>query len=110
MKLIASKFNIALGLAFAVEFLCATLFFCWFGDNFSLTRMNLIFHKTDFKPIMIAEGFNMGKLLGGIEVLFPAEHSLDTLQPSYTTQRSRNKLKIDRLSIDPSCSSYIDAV
>jgi hypothetical protein len=34
--------------------------------------MNLIFHKTDFNPIMTAEGFNIGKLLGGMGVLFLA--------------------------------------
>ena len=72
MKLKASKFSIALGLAFAVGFLLCNLFFLLVGDNFSLTIMNLIFHKTDFKPIMIAEGFSIVKLLGGMGVLFLA--------------------------------------
>jgi hypothetical protein len=72
MKLKASKFSIALGLAFAVGFLLCNLIFLLGGDNFSLTIMNLIFHKTDFKPIMTAEGFNIGKLLGGMGVLFIA--------------------------------------
>jgi len=72
MKLKASKFSIALGLAFAVGFLLCNLIFLLVGDNFSLTIMNLIFHKTDFKPITTSEGFNIGKLLGGTGVLFLA--------------------------------------
>ena len=70
MRLKASKFSIALGLAFAVGFLLCNLIFLIGGDNFSLTIMNSIFHKTDFKPIMTAEGFNIGKLLSGMGVLF----------------------------------------
>jgi len=72
MKLKASKFSIALGLAFAFGFLLCNLIFQLGGNNFSLTIMNFIFHKTDFKPIMTAEGFNIGKLLGGMGVLFLA--------------------------------------
>lgn len=72
MKLHSSKFSIALGLAFAVGFLLCNIIFLLVGDNFSLTIMNLIFHKTDFKPIMTAEGFNIGKLFGGMGVLFLA--------------------------------------
>ena len=72
MKLTASKFGLALGLAFAIGFLLCNLIFLIGGDSFSLSVMNMIFHKTDFKPIMIAEGFNFGKLLGGIAVLFIA--------------------------------------
>ena len=72
MKLNSSKFSMALGFAFAIGFLLCNIIFLLVGDNFSLTIMNLIFHRTDFKPIMIDEGFNIGKLLGGMGVLFLA--------------------------------------
>ena len=72
MKLNTIKFGIALGLAFSIGFLLCNLIFSLGGDSFSLSIMNSIFHKTDFKTIMIDEGFNIGKLLTGIGSLFVA--------------------------------------
>jgi hypothetical protein len=72
MKLTASKFGLAIGLAFAIGFLLCNLIFLIAGENFSLSIMNMIFHKTDFKSIMVSDGFNFGKLSGGIAVLFIA--------------------------------------
>jgi hypothetical protein len=70
MKLNASKFCIALGLAFAIGFLLCNLIFFLAGDNFSLTIMNSIFHKTDLRSVMTEEGLNFGKLLIGMVSLF----------------------------------------
>ena len=72
MKLIASKFGIALGFSFSIGFLLCNLIFLIGGDNFSLSIMNTIFHNADFKPIMTANGFNFGKLLSGMTMLFIA--------------------------------------
>ena len=44
----------------------------WETEGFSLDIMNLIFHRTNFKPILAEPGFNFGKLLGGMGVLFLA--------------------------------------
>ena len=92
MKLNLSKFSIALGLAFAVGFLLCNIIFLLVGDNFSLTIMNLIFHKTDFKPIMVAEGFNIGKLLGGMGVLFLAGAFIGYFTAFLYGAMTRNKL------------------
>jgi len=92
MKLNSSKFSIALGLAFAAGFLLCNIIFLLIGDNFSLTIMNLIFHKTDFKPIMIAEGFKIGKLLGGMGILFLAEAFIGYFTAFLYNATTNNKL------------------
>jgi hypothetical protein len=94
MKLKASKFGIALGVAFAVGFILCNLIFLLVGDNFSLTTMNLIFHKTDFRPIMISESFNIGKLLGGMGVLFLAGAFIGYFTAFLYNATTSNKLKI----------------
>jgi hypothetical protein len=70
MKLSASKFGVALGLAFAIGFLLCNLILLVAGKDFSLSVLNIIFHDTDFKPIMSEGGFNFGKLLAGMGMLF----------------------------------------
>jgi len=94
MKLKVSKFSIALGLAFAVGFLLCNLIFLLVGDNFSLTIMNLIFHKTDFRRIMISESFNIGKLLGGTGVLFFAGAFIGYFTAFLYNATTSNKLKM----------------
>jgi hypothetical protein len=70
MKLNMSKFGIALGLAFSIGFLLCNLILLIGGKDFSLSVMNAIFHDADFKPLMIDNSFNFGKLLAGIGGLF----------------------------------------
>lgn len=72
MKLNSSKFGIALGLAFSIGFLLCNLVLQIGGKDLSLSVMNTIFHDTDFKPLMTGSGFNPGKLLAGMGVLFIA--------------------------------------
>jgi hypothetical protein len=72
MKLFSFKLSLALGLAFAIGFLICNIIFLIGGRGFSLDIMNLIFHETNFKPILAEPGFNFGKLLGGMGVLFLA--------------------------------------
>ena len=70
MKLNASKFGIALGLAFSIAFLLCNLILSIGGRDFSLSVMNTIFHDTDFKTLMTNEAFNFRKLLAGMGALF----------------------------------------
>jgi hypothetical protein len=72
MKFNSSKFGIALGLAFTIGFLLCNLILLFGGKDLSLGVMNSIFHDTDFKPIMVDNAFNFGKLLAGMGVLFIA--------------------------------------
>ncbi len=70
MKLNVAKFGIALGLAHSIGFLLCNLILLIGGKDFSLRVMNTIFHDADFKSLMIDNGFNLGKLLGGMAALF----------------------------------------
>ena len=70
MKLNASRFGIAAGLAFSTSFLLCNLILLIGGKYFSLSVMNTIFHDTDFKPLMTENGFSFAKLLTGMGALF----------------------------------------
>lgn len=72
MKLITFKFSIALGAAFSIGFFICSMIFLIGGHDFSLNTMNLIFHEIDFKPLMTNNGFDMGRLLCGMGILFIA--------------------------------------
>ena len=72
MKINPFKFGLALGLAFGIGFLLCNIIFLIGGDGFSLRIINQIFHEADFKSLMTNEGFNFGKLLCGMGILFLA--------------------------------------
>ena len=72
LKLNVSKFGIALGLAFSISFLLCNLILMIGGKNLSLSVMNTIFHDADFNSLMTDNGFNFGKLLAGMGILFVA--------------------------------------
>jgi hypothetical protein len=91
MKLSVSKFSIALGFAFSIGFLLCNLIFLIGGHDFTLNIMNLIFHKTDFKTIMTEDGFNFGKLLGGMGVLFLAGAFIGYFTVFLYNSMARNK-------------------
>lgn len=70
MKINASKFGIAHGLAFSIGFLLCNLILLIGGKDFSLNIMNMLFHGANFKSLMTDNGFNFGKLLAGMAALF----------------------------------------
>ena len=70
MKITSSKFALALGIAFSISFLICNIILAIGGKDFSLNMFNLLFHDMDFKPLMIDNGFNIGKLVGGVIILF----------------------------------------
>ncbi|HKR06982.1 MAG TPA: DUF5676 family membrane protein [Bacteroidia bacterium] len=70
MKITPSKFALALGIALSISFLLCNIIFAIGGKDFSLSIVNTIFHDMDFKPLMIDSGFNIGKLLCGMLILF----------------------------------------
>ncbi len=71
MKLVASKFGIALGIALSISFLICNIVFSIGGKDFSLSIVNTIFHDVDFKPLMTEGRFNFWKLVCGMMILFP---------------------------------------
>lgn len=70
MKIAPSKFALALGIALSVSFLICYIILAIGGKDFSLNMFNILFHDMDFKPLMIDSGFNIGKLIGGVIILF----------------------------------------
>ena len=70
MKLVASKFGLALGIALSISFLVCNIIFSIAGKDFSLSIVNTIFHDVDFKPLMTNSSFNFWKLICGMIVLF----------------------------------------
>ena len=70
MKLNPSKSALALGIALSIlVLLCMVISFIG-GKDFSLNMLNILFHHVDFKKIMIDSEFNIGRLLGGMLILF----------------------------------------
>lgn len=70
MKLSPLKFGLELGIALSISFLICNIFFAIVGKEFSLDIVNTLFHNMDFRPLMIANGFEIGKLICGIIVVF----------------------------------------
>ena len=70
MKIVPSKFALALGLALSISFLVCNIIFFIGGKDFSLNIVNTLFHDMDFKPLMIDNGFNFVKLICGMAILF----------------------------------------
>ena len=70
MKIVPSKFALALGIALSISFLLCNIVFAIGGQDFSLGIVNTLFHDMDFKPLVIDSGFNIGKLLCGMLILF----------------------------------------
>ena len=70
MKITSSKFALALGIALSISFLICNIILAIGGKDFSLNMFNILFHDMDFKPLMIDSGFNIGKLIGGMIMLF----------------------------------------
>ncbi len=91
MKIASLKFGLALGIAFSISFLICNIIFAIGGKDFSLNIVNTLFHDMDFMPLMINSGFNIGKLLCGLIILF-----LEGLFTGYVTAsiyNSLNKIK-----------------
>ena len=93
MKLVASKFGLALGIALSISFLLCNIIFSIGGKDFSLSIVNTIFHDMDFKPIMIDSGFNFWKLICGMLILF-----LEGLCVGYITAAIYNAINKNRQS------------
>lgn len=70
MKITSSKFALALGIALSFSFLICNIILAIGGKDFSLNMFNILFHDMDFKSLMIGSGFNIGKLIGGMIILF----------------------------------------
>lgn len=93
MKITPSKFALALGIALSTSFLICNIFFAIGGKDFSLNIVNIIFHNMDFKPLMIGSGFNIGKLILGMIILF-----LEGLFTGYITASIYNALNKSKQS------------
>lgn len=87
MKIAPLKFAIALGFALSISFLACNIIFAVGGKDFSLYSVNALFHDMDFKPLMIDKGFNIGKLVSGMIILF-----LEGLFTGYITASIYNAL------------------
>lgn len=70
MKISTLKFGLALGVGLSISFLLCNIFFAIVGNDFSLSIVNTLFHNMDFSTLMIYNGFNIGKLICGMIVLF----------------------------------------
>jgi hypothetical protein len=70
MKLAASKFGLALGIAFSISFLICNIIFSIGGKDFSLDIVNTIFHDMDFKTLSTDSSFNFWELICGMIILF----------------------------------------
>ena len=87
MKIAPSKFGLALGIGLSILFLLCYIILAIGGKDFSLNMLNLLFHDMNFKPLMIDSGFNIGKLLGAMLLLF-----LTGLFTGYITAAIYNKI------------------
>lgn len=70
MKIIPSKFALALGSTLSIIFLFCYIILSIAGKDLSLNTFNLLFHDMDFKPLMVESSFSIGKLLGAMLLLF----------------------------------------
>ena len=91
MKISTTKLGFALGIALSLSFLLCNIIFAIGGIDFSVNIINTLFHDMDFKPLMIDNGFNIGKLLFGMLILF-----LEGLFTGYVTEAIYNSLQINK--------------
>ena len=70
MKISPAKFGLALGLAFGISFLICNIILVIGGNKLSLSVVNTLFHDMDFNQLMVDNGFDFGKLVFGMLILF----------------------------------------
>ncbi|MFA5815705.1 MAG: DUF5676 family membrane protein [Bacteroidales bacterium] len=93
MKISPSKFALGLGISLSISFLICDIIFTIGGKDFRLSMVNAFFHDMDFKPLMIDSGFNIGKLILGMIILF-----LEGLFTGYITASIYNALNKNKQS------------
>lgn len=70
MKISPAKFGLALGLSLGTSFLICNIILVIGGNKLSLNVVNTLFHDMDFNQLMVDNGFNFGKLIYGMLILF----------------------------------------
>lgn len=70
MKIVSLKFGLTLGMAMSLLFLICNNIFAIGGKEISLIMVNTLFHEMIFKPLITDSGFNIGKLVIGLVILF----------------------------------------
>ena len=70
MKIAPFKFAVSLGIALSISFLACNIILVIGGNELSLSVVNTLFHDMDFSQLMVDNGFNLGKLIYGMFILF----------------------------------------
>jgi hypothetical protein len=91
MKIVSSKFALALGLALSISFLLCNIIFSIGGKDLSLNIVNTLFHDMDFRPLMIDSDFSFVKLICGMVILFLEGFFTGYITASIYNAISKNK-------------------